>query len=378
MKRKFIASHSIVDLSISISRPHHTSTKKSVFAAATHSQISVVQIQKHICDTIEKVVLTMEEESFWKCVLERVNTPFEKLHLKALWEDKLLSPLSEQERKDFMQGVAEKRIQLPPTFQLEGTEQHCIHASTFGNLPPAHRGMKPDRIMTAEECHCILEHFRPSLEERPKGCDKSGLTLMFETLTHFQITREKRPVFFIQNLEALHAHLTSLGISLFCLHEGLSEKRCLKFCHCIEALHLFEIMLDWSDPGSSLRVRFFRDLRGDGHRTMMKFLASRAPAGCSCLADVAPKVENTHEKKGACHSCGTEKNHRSLFPCSKCKLIHYCCRECQTNDYRSHKSFCREICEAKASENSQKTPLTNSKKAKKTSGKKQPDEKPSK
>ena len=49
--------------------------------------------------------------------------------------------------------------------------------------------------------------------------------------------------------------------------------------------------------------------------------------------------------KYICIACGSREgeNQKTLLVCARCKKVHYCSKECQVRDWKSHKSFCKTI-----------------------------------
>ena len=66
---------------------------------------------------------------------------------------------------------------------------------------------------------------------------------------------------------------------------------------------------------------------------------------CSCLKKMHLEVRKTFPKLGICYNCGEKKERSSLMVCSKCRVCHYCSRECQIEDWPSHKCTCDVLCE---------------------------------
>ena len=64
---------------------------------------------------------------------------------------------------------------------------------------------------------------------------------------------------------------------------------------------------------------------------------------CSCLKDKHSLARKTTPKMGACYNCGQMKERALLMVCSKCRIAHYCSRECQIAAWSVHRGHC-DIC----------------------------------
>ena len=105
------------------------------------------------------------------------------------------------------------------------------------------------------------------------------------------------------------------------------------------------------DLGSTINSRVVtskaRDLGCGGScsvRDVLKFYRKRI--SCSCLKDMHLEARKTLPKLGICYNCGEKKERLSLMVCSKCRVFQYCSRECQIEDWPSHKCTCDVLCEA--------------------------------
>ena len=79
-------------------------------------------------------------------------------------------------------------------------------------------------------------------------------------------------------------------------------------------------------------------------RDVLKIYRKRI--SCSCLKKMHLEVRKTLPKLGICYNCGEKKERSSLMVCSKCRVCQYCSRECQIEDWPSHKCTCDVLCEA--------------------------------
>ena len=91
----------------------------------------------------------------------------------------------------------------------------------------------------------------------------------------------------------------------------------------------------------------YRDLGCGGSgsiRDVLKIYRKRIT--CSCLKDKHSLARKTTPKMGACYNCGQIKDRALLSVCSKCRVCHYCSRECQLAEWPRHKHMCNIMCEA--------------------------------
>ena len=85
----------------------------------------------------------------------------------------------------------------------------------------------------------------------------------------------------------------------------------------------------------------YRDLmQGVPAFDSIKFFTKRIP--CNCLKDLYSRAKS-QPKLIQCHHCKKHKERRSLFLCGRCKIAHYCSKECQRTDYLQHESLCKTL-----------------------------------
>ena len=102
------------------------------------------------------------------------------------------------------------------------------------------------------------------------------------------------------------------------------------------------------DIGSTINSRVleskYRDLLCGGSgsvRDVLKIFRKRL--SCSCLKKMHLEARRTAPKMGACYNCGQIKERVLLMVCSKCRIAHYCSRECQIAAWSVHRGHC-DIC----------------------------------
>jgi len=92
------------------------------------------------------------------------------------------------------------------------------------------------------------------------------------------------------------------------------------------------------------KYRDFSCGRSGPIRDVLKIYRKRL--SCSCLKKMHLEVRKTLPKLGICKNCGEKKERSLLSVCSKCRISQYCSRECQIEDWPSHKCTCDVLCEA--------------------------------
>ena len=95
------------------------------------------------------------------------------------------------------------------------------------------------------------------------------------------------------------------------------------------------------DVLASKNRNVYRDLmQGVPAYDSIKFFTKRIP--CNCLKDLYSRAKS-QPKLIQCHCCKKHKERRSLFLCGRCKIAHYCSKECQRTDYLQHESLCKKL-----------------------------------
>jgi hypothetical protein len=89
----------------------------------------------------------------------------------------------------------------------------------------------------------------------------------------------------------------------------------------------------WSETGISFVQR---QAALDSRRSLARFFAKRIP--CNCLDEI--RRETRGERLGKCQACRTSADDAALFDCAACRLVKYCCKECQVRDWPEHRVHC--------------------------------------
>ena len=79
-------------------------------------------------------------------------------------------------------------------------------------------------------------------------------------------------------------------------------------------------------------------LLNGGKRSLAKFCRKQTP--CSCLDEMHAELKQ-QAKTGMCRHCNQVVELKALKECSKCKLVHYCLKECQFANWPAHKGPCK-------------------------------------
>ena len=95
-----------------------------------------------------------------------------------------------------------------------------------------------------------------------------------------------------------------------------------------------------STLNSRVTATKMRDLLGSSakHRDELKFFRKRT--SCKCLKDMHLEVRKVSPKLGTCYHCKEEKGRALLMVCSRCRIAHYCSRQCQVANWSGHKREC--------------------------------------
>jgi len=93
--------------------------------------------------------------------------------------------------------------------------------------------------------------------------------------------------------------------------------------------------------GIQSKLRDLQPRVSSSRRDLLKFFNKRL--SCSCLKTKHSGARQTIPKKGLCYYCGKEKERVALPVCSRCKIFHYCSRECQVADWPRHKRDCNDF-----------------------------------
>ena len=82
----------------------------------------------------------------------------------------------------------------------------------------------------------------------------------------------------------------------------------------------------------------FTAFSNSSRRDVLKFYSKRT--SCSCLKEIHSETRSSIPKTGKCYHCKKEQDRASLMVCSRCRISHYCSRECQVANWPSHQMEC--------------------------------------
>jgi len=81
-------------------------------------------------------------------------------------------------------------------------------------------------------------------------------------------------------------------------------------------------------------------------RDVLKFFRKRTPCK-KCVKKMHLEArKKTSSKMGKCHNCEEVKERVALSVCGRCKIAHYCSRECQISAWPEHERRCDEYVKA--------------------------------
>lgn len=119
------------------------------------------------------------------------------------------------------------------------------------------------------------------------------------------------------------------AMATFLLQQGDLEAS--KAC-CESSIQLQTVWLKISTP----QVNSLLD-QIQTHQGLVRYLDKHIP--CDCLKHEKEKLKQ-QGKVGICNACKKEAPASELLACGSCRMGFYCSRECQADDWPSHKIIC--------------------------------------
>jgi len=92
---------------------------------------------------------------------------------------------------------------------------------------------------------------------------------------------------------------------------------------------------------AAAKIRNLQPGTNSSMRDALKFYYKRT--SCSCLKALYSKARKTIRKVSRCVGCEQEHERVLLSLCSRCRMPHYCSRECQVADWPRHKDYCNYV-----------------------------------
>ena len=141
--------------------------------------------------------------------------------------------------------------------------------------------------------------------------------------------------------------LLCIGTNLLLVHDdvanGLREKMMINALFVAQVVMVIEkygiageINLVFNTSGAKLN-----DLYCGGvsrRRDLLKFFSKRI--ACSCLKKMHSEARKSMQKMSICYHCQVPKERASFMICSRCKVQHYCSKECQVANWPQHRGYC--------------------------------------
>jgi len=119
----------------------------------------------------------------------------------------------------------------------------------------------------------------------------------------------------------------TMGTNLVLMLDVDFYSKAKEFAYSILLLEKYDVDGDF-DAVAFKSTAAIRSINGGAFREIIRFYLKRLT--CPCLkAACALAEEVLPETTRFCHNCEREKERRSLMLCGRCKIMQYCCRECQ-------------------------------------------------
>jgi hypothetical protein len=151
----------------------------------------------------------------------------------------------------------------------------------------------------------------------------------------------------MQHFERWLGIMLAIGTNFFILDEvrlvmHLAGIR-INVLYFAQAISILEQYTGDGKSGFSLATRkassVVHDLCGGREREIIRFYLKRV--SCSCLKAMYSQIKKSQPfRVGKCSTCNQLKELSLLMHCGRCKVVQYCCRECQAADWPKHKALC--------------------------------------
>jgi len=216
------------------------------------------------------------------------------------------------------------------------------------DIPQCHHGFDPLPLPIDDDRP--LEHFMTAYEDQLDGLRMMSrilnnaysldrledlYTLIMIPISSIISNSDNGFLNSIDNRQIVTSLLLDIGTNMILFDENLD-----RIIHVMGSILILDQYQGNGDYSSArfLASKKFNRIRDGNERDVIKFFNKRIP--CECLQDRYEKVRRNVPKIGRCWMCRHEVVRSKLMVCGRCKVAHYCCRECQIEDYPSHKDSC--------------------------------------
>jgi hypothetical protein len=239
--------------------------------------------------------------------------------------------------------------------QLAATQQVSLNV---GALELAMVGSPSWRIWAQEGSRCAhgcpvlpapehaLSHFMDALWAHSSAVQKSCYFVTHpSTNTHFDNYRQVWDNATLRKLES--DILVAIGTNIILSINHLDRLNKSVMNHLALTIFMLEQYNGNGKDDFNLAMRkaslVADDLSYGGEREVVRFFLKRI--SCPCLKAKYSLIKNIiqHTRMSGCSSCKQAKVRSSVMHCGRCKVVQYCCRECQAADWPNHKGLCRSI-----------------------------------
>ena len=132
--------------------------------------------------------------------------------------------------------------------------------------------------------------------------------------------------------------MLAIGTNFFILDE-VKRKNVLYFAQAISILEQYTGDGKYGFNLATRKASRVHDLSGGREREIVRFYLKRV--SCSCLKAMYSQIKKSQPcRVGKCSTCNQLKELSLLMHCGRCKVVQYCCRECQAADWPKHKALC--------------------------------------